>query len=225
MFRLFALILASGLALPWAAWGQEYSATATTDGPPADELSAEVAAALSSTGIKVTKGESRTVCEIWPVKAWATKADFQPTTSMLYPFEPGQLLGVLRFKRSTDDFRRQQIPSGVYTLRYGLQPEDGNHVGTSDTRDFVLMLPAGEDTSPAAIDLDRMIELSAQAAGTTHPAMLSLMKAEGEGDSLPAIDHDEAREWWSVRFANPTLTGGKAGSLTIELIVVGHAAE
>ena len=44
------------------------------------------------------------------------------------------------------DFRGQEIKKGVYTLRYGQQPEDGNHIGTSELADFLLAIPAGVDS-------------------------------------------------------------------------------
>ena len=117
----------------------------------------------------------RTVCEIWPCKHWdAQAADFTATSEVLYPFQPGSLVGVIRFPGRGYDFRDQRMASGVYTLRYAQQPVDGNHEGTSITRDFLLMVKAEEDTSLEPMDNERLMEAAAEAAGTSHPAMLSL---------------------------------------------------
>lgn len=205
------------------ALADEYTLVPLDAPPPADAAPAAIAEQLAGAGFKVMRGATRTVCEIWPVKQWTVKADFSPTISMLYPLQMGQLLGVIRFPRSYEDFRGQTIESGVYTLRFALQPEDGNHVGTSDTRDFVLLLPAADDTDPATLDYDKLISLSQKAAGTTHPAMMSLLAADGP-EPPPAIDHDEDREYFSLRFSNKA-SGGKSDQLTLELVIIGRAAE
>ena len=70
--------------------------------------------------------------EIWWVKAvplekapasgkpsWADVAD-------------GTLVGAIRVGAAWTDIRGHGMKPGVYTLRYGQQPQDGNHVGTSD---------------------------------------------------------------------------------------------
>lgn len=191
---------------------------------PAGEVSAAVAEKLSPTGFVVKSGK-RTLCEIWPAKSWSVAADFKPSNTVIYPLEMGELLGVVRYGRKGGDFRGQDIPKGVYTLRYSLQPQDGNHVGTSDTRDFIALVPAADDESPEPIDKAQLFKLSPKVAGGTHPAILCLLASSGETAEAPEILHDEARELWSVRFTNPTAAGGKSGKLTIQLVVVGRAAE
>ena len=155
------------------------SAEALKEAPPAGELSEEMAAGLAYGGWKVMQGEKRVVCEIWPAKAWATKADFEPSDTVFVPLESGSLVGVLRFTRKGADFRGQEIPAGVYTLRYANQPVDGNHVGTFATRDFLVMLPASADQSAKPIAEMDLFKLSAQSAESNHPAIMPLVKSEG----------------------------------------------
>ncbi len=66
---------------------------------PSDEISADVAATLAPTGARVIRGTKTTFCDIWLCKQWATQEDFKPTSALLYPFTPGQLMGVVRFAR------------------------------------------------------------------------------------------------------------------------------
>jgi hypothetical protein len=187
---------------------------------PADDLPPEIASQLAPTGFKVLQGEKRTLCEIWPSKSWAVNAGFQPSDSVLYPLNVGEFIGVLRFPRKGADFRGQDIASGLYTLRYGNQPVDGNHAGTSPTRDFLLVLPASADPSPKPLTDKEMFKISAQSAESSHPAILSLVKAEADGD-LPSMRHLEEHDQWTVRFAG----NGAASKVILELIVVGRAAE
>jgi hypothetical protein len=218
--------MARWLALPamaillvgsWAV-AQEYRVEPTNAGPPAGELSTETADKLSPTGFKVMQGDKRTMCEIWPAKKWEIRSDFKPSDTILYPLPVGSLVGAIRFPRKAADFRGQDIAAGMYTLRYANQPVDGNHVGTFPTRDFLLMLPAADDQSPAPIAEMDLFKTSAKTTESTHPAILPLLKAEG-ADPLPGIQHVEDKEWWTVRF-----TDGDA-KVVLELIVVGKAAE
>ena len=126
----------------------DYSVEPLDQPAPSGELSEAVAAQLAPKGFTVKKGK-RSLCEIWPCKTWPVKADFKRSSSLIYPLEFGELIGAVHFARKAGDFRGQDIPKGTYTLRYALQPQDGNHIGTSDTRDFILLVPATEDQEPA----------------------------------------------------------------------------
>lgn len=213
-------LILSGMSLP--ARAVDYSVEPLDQPAPSGELSESVAAQLSAKGFTVKKGK-RTLCEIWPCKTWPVKADFKRTSSLIYPLEFGELIGVVHFARKAGDFRGQDIPKGTYTLRYALQPQDGNHIGTSDTRDFILLVPATEDQEPEAMSKEKMFSRSPQVAGGTHPTMLSLL-FPGEGEA-PEMVHDESRELWSLKFSNPTSAGGKQGRLTLQLVLVGRAPE
>ena len=204
-------------------WGQlalaadEYRIETFEDGPPADDLAAEVVEKLEPTGFKVVNEDGKSVAEIWLAKELAVKEGFAPTLSVLYPLEPGSLVGALTFPRKGADFRGQEIPRGTYTLRYGQQPVDGNHIGTFDTRDFLLLLPAEADRDPATKPGTDFFVTSAEAAESTHPAIMPLLKpSEGEA---PAMRHIEEPEWWAARLT------GNGGKVPLELIVVGTADE
>ncbi len=82
------------------------------------------------------------------------------------------MLGALRFPGEGHDYRDQSIGKGVYTLRYGLQPVNGDHLGVSPNRDYMLLLPAGKDATPVNIAKKPLEERSAESAGTSHPAVL-----------------------------------------------------
>ena len=187
---------------------------------PAPDVSADIAAQLSPSGFKVLEGAKKTVCEIWPAKSWTMKADFQPSDTVLYPIEPGSLVGVLRFPRKGADFRGQDIPAGVYTLRYADQPVDGNHVGTFATRDFLLLVPAASDESPAPIAEKDLFTASAKSAESSHPAIKPLVKPES---ATPGeLRHLEEQDWWTLSLSGQDTKGMKR---MLEVIVVGKAAE
>ncbi len=208
-----------------SAFGAEHQLVVTSEGPPVDVLSKEVAATLQTTGLKIMRGTTRTVCEIWFCKTWEVKEGFKETPEVLYPFQSGQLIGVLRYTRKGSDFRDETIDKGVYTLRYGQQPVDGNHEGTSVTRDFLCLIKAEKDVSTKPFDLKPMLAQSAEAAGSGHPAFMCLKKVKDKPAKLPAVRHDDDTDWWSLLATGQVVAGGKGSDLVVELVVIGHADE
>lgn len=147
--------------------------------PPAG-LSSEVAAAISPTGYRISNDKGP-VCDVWLAKEVPLKADFKPSLRVKYPLQTGELVGVIRFPESNKpaDFRGQELKPGTYTLRYGLQPDDGNHLGTSETRDFLVGSRPSDDKDPRRIeDLKAVFKLSTGASGTTHPTIFLLIPTE-----------------------------------------------
>ncbi|MCP4192826.1 MAG: hypothetical protein GY768_19610 [Planctomycetaceae bacterium] len=204
----------------------DYRVETTKAELPTEDLTANIVEQISTDGLRVVRGEKRTVCEIWPMKSWDVMPGFQSTNERLYPFRPGQLIGVLRFRRRGSDFRGQQISRGVYTMRFGTQPVDGNHEGTSPTRDFLLLVRAEDDSSIEPMGVKKLMEFSASAADSNHPAMLCLQRLGDKADVKdPRMRHDTDRDWWMLRFANDAKVGQKQLSLPIELVVEGHAEE
>lgn len=226
MIRFFCA-RAAAVVLTLAACGaqaQEFKVAAIETAAPADAVSPEIAALLQPTGFKLLKGESRTVCEVWPCKEWPIAADSKTGLEVITPLTPGQLIGVIRYPRKATDFREQDIPSGVYTLRYGQQPVDGAHVGTSPTRDFFVVSPADKDRSPAVLDYKALIEAGKATSGTSHPAILSLQPS-GDAQEPLAVRENSEKEWTIVRFTGKTTAGGQTKDLAVEVVLVGVAKE
>jgi len=183
-------------------------------------IAAEVSQALGREGYRVS-GPDGAMIDLWLAKDIAARKEFKPTLNVKYPLQPGQLIGVLQVNKETafSDFRRQAIAPGLYTVRYGQQPQDGNHIGTSDFSDFLLALPAADDKSSKGVDNTKDLQArSAVAAGTSHPAILQLLPSE-EKPTEARLTHDADREFWTLEFA--------AGQppVPFKLVVVGAGAE
>jgi hypothetical protein len=203
--------------------GQEHSIELIDAAPDADEVSGELREQFAEKGVRIKRGSSRTVCEVWFCKQWPVEAGFKASEDRLYPFAPGQLIGLLHFSRRGKDFRDQSVSSGWYTLRFGLQPIDGNHEGTSPTRDFLVMIGAEHDAVDKEWDVKSLMEASAEAAGSTHPAMMCLQRAT-EG-SQPAIRHNESHDWWILHTTGKGTADEKTQDVPFDLVVAGHATE
>jgi hypothetical protein len=137
-------------------------------------------------------------------------------TSVTLPtIPPGALLGVLRFPAKGSDRRGQTIAPGVYTLRYGNYPINGNHQGVAPQRDFLVLVPAPLDKSTDAVsDFNALMDLSRKASGTPHPAVFSFWKADA--DDKPGFDKQGEKDW--------VLTTNLGGT-KISIILIGKADE
>lgn len=202
--------------------GQDYSVEKIDSAPEVEDIPQDLLKQFASEGYRIKRGGSRTECELWFCKDVRIEVEFKPTPNRLYPFSPGQLIGLLHFGRRGSDFRDQPINRGWYTLRFGLQPVDGNHIGTSPTRDFLVMVTAADDEVDKEWDADELNEAGAEVAGSTHPAMICL-QAPQEGEI--GVRHDEANDWWILHAVAKGSVAGKSQDLAIDMVVIGHAAE
>lgn len=142
------------------------SVSPLTDKPPAD-LAAGVASRLAPVA-KVTTGAA--TLDIWLVPKLERTADGPGWTNV----ENGTLVGAVRVSGEFKEIRGKAVKPGVYTLRYGLQPQNGDHLGISTFRDFVLLSPAALDKDPKVLGFDGVVSLSKEVIGAAHPASLSL---------------------------------------------------
>src|SRR5258708_7055423 len=191
----------------------QYKAQPAGDPPP--EVTAPIAAVLNKAGTKIADASGSTTVEIW-LRSTAPSGPNSGETSVTLPtIPPGSLLGVLRFPAKGLDRRGQTIAAGVYTLRYGNYPINGNHQRVAPQRDFFLLAPAALDKSTDAVsDFNALMDLSRKASGTPHPAVISFWKADA--DDKPVFDKQGEKDW--------VLTTN-LGSTKVSIILIGKADE
>ena len=198
----------------------------TANAPAPQELAAAVRDALSSSALRVSMPQG-TLCEIWLRKAVPASATPSGELGVAYgQLSDGALLGAIRFAAAVKDYRQQQIKPGVYTLRYALQPVDGDHQGVSPYRDYLLLAPAVADTSIAPLNNKDLYALSRKVSGTGHPSVWSLVTADAAPSALPAIAHQDDGDLWVVYFqAQVQPAGGALSPVKMGLVIAGHAPE
>jgi hypothetical protein len=201
---------------------EKYSVTELKE-PAPEPLTAEVRSVLGKSGYRVAT-DGKTICDVWLRLEMPMIDKFVPQNDVEYPVEPGTLVGAIRFPQDTSDYRQQSMKAGTYTLRYGHQPQDGNHIGTAQNRDFAMAIPAGDDKSPDQLSQEKATNMSKKATGGTHPAIFSLLPAQKGRDKIPNIVHADVLNL-EVLVAKTSVKGGAAKELQVELVVVGHAPE
>ncbi|HXW06598.1 MAG TPA: hypothetical protein VD833_15280 [Vicinamibacterales bacterium] len=212
------VLLAATLALSLAPAVQDATPAASRhDYAPPDGLAAPVASKLAKGGVRVALGG--TALDFWWVDALPAESapDSQPWSGVA----EGTLLGALRVDGEFRDIRARILKPGVYTLRYGLQPENGDHLGVSPFREFLVVSPAGLDTDPAPRGHDGSIELSKEAIGGSHPAVLSIDPPVAMQETLQL--HTTQLDHQAVVMEIPLQRDGKpAGALRFGVVLVGR---
>ncbi len=216
------------LLLPAFALGQDtYKIEPLKQGPP-EGFAAAIKAELNAEGYRILTGDGKPFAEIWLRKA--TPASGQPSgpkATIQFPIlAEGELLGALRFVGEGHDYRDQSIIPGVYTLRYGLQPVNGDHLGVSPFRDYALLVPAAKDKSVAVIPREKLEDESAESAGTSHPAVLMLFSADESADPTQ-LTHNEEKKTWGANLPLALAVKGETSPspLKVQLIIVGGVME
>ena len=224
-YRVLALAVA---LLPTAVVAQEsYKIEALKEGPPA-ALAGPIKEVLGAQGYRVVDDAGKAYAEFWLRKAVpATGKPSGPQGAVQFPvLAEGELFGALRFPGEGHDYRDQTIAKGVYTLRYGLQPVNGDHLGVSTYRDYALLVPAAKDKATEPLPAKRLEESSAEAAESSHPAVLMFLPAPSEGArDAASMARDEAKNLWSaVLPLKLAVKGqGEAVPFRVQLVVVGAA--
>lgn len=191
-----------------------------------DAVAPAIRDALSPEGYRVLDAAGNPVVDLWVRKSIpASGKPGKPVNAIQYGFlAEGELLGVARYAQDMGDYRDQTVEAGVYTLRFGLQPVNGDHLGVSTYRDFALLLPAANDKDLKPIPARPLEKQSAEAAGSNHPANLMLISAP-TGKAAGDIVHDEEGDLWGVVLPFGLAIPGEANPvvLPVQMIVVGVA--
>jgi len=183
-------------------------------------VSDSVKRVLDKKGSRVILDDGSTLCEIWLRSQLAPAAKKGPSDALYPQVGEATLFGVISFPKAATDFRGQTIAPGFYSLRYELSPDDGNHLGVSQFRDFLLLIPAAHDPDPdKALSFDEMVTASRSATGTKHPGPLSLLEATGNAGPAVAKNTDG---YWVFSSAVKLATGD---NLPFALVVKGSAPQ
>lgn len=190
------------------------------DQAPPTELAASIRDALSPESLQLTSAEGP-VIELWLRKDVPLERKPQDPEDALRAIQEGTLLGVVRFTTDRRDFRDDRIAAGLYTMRFVLQPQDGDHMGTAPNPYFVLLTAADADTGlDAPKGHDEVVKLAQQ--NLKHPRSLNLRPAEDTDGQFPRTGEgfDDTRILWVKLPAKPE--GGDELPLVLGLVYEGH---
>jgi hypothetical protein len=217
------LLLAAQLLVTATAYAQGGYKVESVALPAGSDVPAALAALLQPQGARVLDSSGATVCEIWLGNSIPLGATPNSSPDVMYgSIGMGTLVGLVHFPAKGADFRGQAIKPGFYTLRYGLTPQDGNHMGVNPTRDFLLMCPVAQDTNlTASLSFQDMVKLSKAASGTNHPGIFT-MDAPGSVTAASLAQDDQGHTVLQAP-AQGKSAAGATQALNLAIVVVGTA--
>jgi hypothetical protein len=222
----WAVALVGALAAgPAQGAGGKYSIK-QADTPIPQDVSEPIRKLLADKSVQLLDDKGTVICELWfraavPVKATPE----QLKNGLTYrEAEESTVLGAVRFDQLSTDYRKQKIKPGLYTLRLGFQPMDGDHMGTAPYPEFCLLAPAKLDQKPDIMEAKELRELSAKAIGGSHPGVLLLFPNDKPEDAPKLVD--KGNNTWVLTLKEPvTVDGQKADAgLGIALTLVGQTS-
>ena len=216
--HVLALLVSLATSIP-ATQGAALSAS-RHDLPPAVALAKPIANKLVAGGVRVIVNRaSPLTLDFWWVAALPLQAESGDLswTSVA----EGALVGAVSIPSEFRDIRGRIVKAGVYTLRYGLQPSNGDHLGVSPYREFLLLSPAASDTDPAPRGHDGTIEISKLTVGGSHPGVWSIDPPVAKEPALQLakteLDHDAV-----IMEVPVTRDGEPAGTLRFGVVLIGR---
>ena len=86
-----------------------------------------------------------------------------------------------------------------------------------------MAIPASHDATANSIDdFDELSSKSAESAGSTHPAIFSLLPA-GKSATKASLTHDEDTEFWILNVTAVGVDGRKEVKVPVRLVAIGES--
>lgn len=150
--------------------GQDVTWATTKEGsiPPPGALAEPVRSLLHQESSDIRRGGD--LIRLWGVRALPLSGDRAEWSNV----PSGSLIGAMQTEAPLPDIRGVPIAPGVYTLRFALQPQNGDHMGVSPYRQFLVVAPAAEDKTAEPLGYDGAVALGKKTHGRSHPAVLSI---------------------------------------------------
>jgi hypothetical protein len=223
MVRTLSAVLAATLlaTLPAAAADKFTIKPAQTPAPK--ELSPDVQKALGQGSVQLLDDKGAVLAELWFAKELVGKATpEQVKNGLTYREIPeATFFGVMQVTEQFGDYRKQKIKPGVYTMRLGFQPMDGDHMGTAPHNEFLLLIPAADDKDPKPLGgAKELQEHSAKTTGGGHPAVFLLFPNKTPGDPKLVSKGDNH---WALQYKQDVTVNGQKAVLGVTLTLIGFS--
>jgi hypothetical protein len=226
-------LLATGYVLATGYWLLATGYSMSADGkyaikqarsPIPQQISEPIRKVLDEDSVQLQGENGSAICELWFARELPVKATpAQIRSGLTYrEMEESTVIGAVRFDKPFTDYRKQKIKPGVYTLRLGFQPMDGDHMGTAPYNEFCLLVPAKLDEKPDIIDPKELREVSAKSTGGSHPGVMLLFPNESPEDAAKLLD--KGSDTWVLALRRAVSVDGKKADAAfgIALTLVGH---
>ncbi|QJW99930.1 hypothetical protein [Frigoriglobus tundricola] len=189
-----------------------------------DALAEPVRKLLDEQALVVRDGDAELMTVWFRTEIPAKATEEQVKNGLTYREIPeGALVGAVRFPAKFTDFRKQEIAAGVYTLRFAVQPDIGDHTGTAPHPEFCLMCQAKEDKSAEPIEKKKLIEVSSLVNEGRHPAVLLMWPNNGRDAGVKVVSKGDGV--YAATVKRPVVAGDQKTTLGFAVTVAGVRKE
>lgn len=223
------LLLAALLAFPasFAAAGEDSSdySLEVADQPVPEEIADPIAELITPKVYRIT-GPDGLMYEFWFAKEIEMTEWSSIPFQLLDGIKPVSILGaaVVHGEERCWDFREDPIDPGAYTMRMGVQPQDGDHMGTAPTNTFAILVYADRDQKVEHfMDHEHMVDVSREGTIAEHPPILYMQNDEPNASEYPRLDQSGQgnRDWEVLCLKLPANVDGEKKELTFQLVFEG----
>lgn len=193
----------------------------TADKPAPQEIGESIRAVLQSKAIQLLQGDKPSL-EIWFRQEVPLKSKPASANEALMAITETAVVGAIAVNDSSlRDYKDNEVPKGIYTARFELQPKDGDHLGTAEFDSFVVLTEAANDKELNGLNTFKLLtKASGKSTSSGHPVVVSLRPAAAEG-ALPRITEPTA-EHKAIRVKLPAASGAEKMDLVFDLVFQGH---
>lgn len=217
------VLLGLSLLLSGLIQASEFSVKSVTKAAPS-ELGDSIKGELGEEAIQISKGD-KPLYEFWLASSVTLNSAIDAPNRALSAIKQTTLLGAVKVIDSERDYRDDELFDGTYTIRFGLRPDDGNHLGTSNYRYFAVLIAAKNDQELGKITRSRqLVKASSKTNPNDHPLILSLFPVNSSDKAElsvqePAPEHTALR----LSLAAKTAEGADAGFIVFDFVIDGMA--
>lgn len=205
---LFLLVQTSGLL-----YGAAF-AVKVVDKEPPQEIDGSIRKTVQGNAVQILENE-KPIYEFWFSAALPLQSKPELVGKGLDTIKQTTLLGVVAVHGDKHDYKDNDLPSGIYTIRFAMQPQDGNHLGTAEFSYFAVLIRSKNDSKLDGIsDYKALVKASSKETSSDHPIILSLRPTSSGDGNLPALS-DPVPDHKCVRVRVPASLFGADEKISI----------
>ena len=217
-----AVTLVSIVPLCGAGVAESDFALNVEDKDPPEAISEELRAKIVPKAYQISDADGL-FFEFWFVPELTVSAIADTTKKTLDNVEEISLIGaMIVYTEDHMDFRDDPIDPGTYVLRMALQPQNGDHMGTSPYDTFAILMPFDKDDElKEYADHEFMVELASEDTIAEHPPILALQPMDSVEGEFPRLQMNEEEEWHSFCMKFPAKAGDESTVLPLFIVFEG----
>ena len=196
----------------------------TVDKAAPKELKADVQKLLDAKAIQFTDKKGDLIAELWFRKDIPVTIAPKDKKAVFSTVPMTSIIGAVKFAKDWREYRGRKLKAGVYSLRFAMQPQDGNHMGTALHSEFLILLAAKFEPSAKPLNPMELVDRSKASIKSGHPAILQLFPYTND-KAAPNLT-ESAKDHVVLNLRQPVVMNGSAvGPLGIGVTLVGEASE